>query len=225
MLHHTFHRTAIVYSINRLPQLAQEVVKSASITKSKCPDWVDFILYSSFSTDYDPIKQATVFDKIIIRNDNTKHTFEYRISSFINAFTLGYDRILFLDSDAVFINERAYDVFELLDNFDIAVAHAPARIVGDIPDVPQSFPEFNCGVVVAKNNRKVRRFFEEFLKTYTDQCFNHPHDQGAFRYTLYYSNLRIATLPPEYNNRSVEMLGIVPGDCLIWHNRIILNGM
>lgn len=36
---------------------------------------------------------------------------------------------------------------------------------------------------------------------YFNNEFNHPHDQGTLRYAAYNSDMRVATLTPEYNFR------------------------
>lgn len=207
----------IIYSINRLKPLISEVLHTSLITKSFCQD-TDFILYTSFQKIKCP-----VFDKIIFRPDNSKLQFEYRIDSYIDAFSLDYEKILFIDSDAAFVNEGANNIFDLLDNFDIAVAHAPVRSAAKEKDrqndkVPDSFPEFNCGIIACNNSPQVLQLFKEWHHLYTTKSIVHPHDQGAFRHAIYFSGLRIATLTPEYNNRTENR-----DDCKIWHNRAMLQ--
>lgn len=54
----------------------------------------------------------------------------------------------------------------MLKNFDIAVAHAPSRIVYQIKKLPESFPEMNTGVILFKSSHCVNLFFQEWLNIY-----------------------------------------------------------
>lgn len=53
---------------------------------------------------------------------------------------------------------------------------------------------------------------------YLNHEFQHPHDQGAYRYLMYFSDLRIATLPEEYNYRGT----VWRKDTVILQNRDLL---
>jgi hypothetical protein len=143
-----------------------------------------------------------------------------------------YDRTLFLDTD-IYVCEDISDLFALLDEFDIGVAHAPFRTVYRIPGVPSCFPEFNTGVVLFKKSAKVTEFFMNWLTFYKrdlnrDVEWLHPlgedlfpgdlTDQPAFREALYRSRLRIATLPSEYNCR-FNFPGFVQEKVRILHGR------
>lgn len=107
-----------------------------------------------------------------------------------------FERSLYLDCDITAV--RPIDIFDLLDSFDLAVAHAPRRLnkwSQKLP-VPECYPDFNIGLLLFKKNNK---FFDRWLANYLK--YPHPHDQTSFRLTAWESNVRIATLPPEYNMR------------------------
>jgi len=197
------------------------------ISKFK-PKNVDLILHTDKK-----VKDSRFFDEVLVyENTFTKKRFSFRIDALIKIITEhGYEKVLYLDSDACIMKGAVInELFELLDNFDIAVAHAPCRTQGKRnKEIPNSFPEFNGGVISFTNNvvdvfRKWQEIYindfllddpEEALKS---RPFIYHHDQTPLRHVLYFSDLRIATLPPEYNNREVEN-----NNCLIWHNREVFK--
>jgi len=119
-----------------------------------------------------------------------------------------FDRFLFLDTDAYIVNSKALEVFDLLDHYDIAMSHAPIRHSTWTPEktrgnmdpiVPSCFPEFNTGVIVFKKN--CVDFLQEWLNLYMSSSIIQVHDQASCRRIAYFTDLRIATLPEEYNFR------------------------
>ncbi len=114
-----------------------------------------------------------------------------------------FERTLFLDADTYAAADVA-ELFELLDAFDLAAAHAPNRVVLELDDVPDAFPELNTGVIAFRRNAAVERFLRGWLEEYDRLRLLHPRseDQPAFRRALYAaSGLRLAVLPPEFNVR------------------------
>jgi hypothetical protein len=144
-----------------------------------------------------------------------------------------YERTLFLDSDTYVCGDLA-GLFALLDDFDIALAHAPVRAMYEVEGVPDSFPEFNAGVILYRRSEGVSaalRDWADCFARFQEQRDRgevrwlrpegkriHTHDQGALRAALYRSGLRIATLAPEYNCRFTEP-GFVDGPVKILHGR------
>jgi hypothetical protein len=130
-----------------------------------------------------------------------------------------YDRTLFLDSDT-FICGDLLELFEVLDRFEFGGAHSPGRICSGscygIVDVPDSFAQFNSGVLVLKNTAVVRKLIMAWLNLYErDVTFfrslapaeadllKFPQDQPALREAMYKSEARIVTLSTEYNFRTI----------------------
>ena len=72
-----------------------------------------------------------------------------------------YERTLFLDSDTYVCGDLE-PLFALLDGFDIALAHAPVRAIYEIDGVPDSFPEFNAGVILFRQSADVRAVFSDW---------------------------------------------------------------
>ena len=68
--------------------------------------------------------------------------------------------------------------------------------------LPAAFPQFNSGVLVYKKTPGVIRFLENWALAYQEAGF--PQDQLTLRELLWLSDLRIATLPPEYNVRFMK---------------------
>jgi hypothetical protein len=145
-----------------------------------------------------------------------------------------YDQTLFLDSDTYVCGDLA-PLFALLDAFDLAAAHAPTRAVYEVEGVPDSFPEFNTGVLLFRRSAAVQSAFSSWADLFSrylerlrrDEVRwlrpveNRSHllnDQGVFREALYRSSVRIATLPPEYNCR-FSAPGFIDGPVSILHGR------
>ena len=131
-----------------------------------------------------------------------------------------YERTLFLDTDTYLCNS-VYELFELLDHFDIAMAHDHlVRQICDIKEVPTSFPEFNSGVIAFKKAQNILDTFNKWAEIYDEeknvQTIIRYHDQPSLRKSIYLSDLRIATLTPEYNCM-LRYAGSVSGEVKILH--------
>lgn len=134
-----------------------------------------------------------------------------------------YDRTIYFDSD-IYCTGDITELFDLLDNFDIALAHNPRRTLWELDDVPNAFPEFNSGVIAYNNNSEIQQLEREWLSEYETQLetTGRKLNQPALRKTLHNSELRIATIPPEYNCITWRP-GQVTGKVKIFHCR--LQGM
>ena len=118
------------------------------------------------------------------------------------------DRPVFIDGDT-FVLEPVYELFEVLDDFDIALCidpqlHHPKAIDSNLhsflPSVSMAVPEFNAGLIVANNTEKFRNFIKSWMQLFKI-CLTRQYamDQVALRVALAKSDLRIATLPNNYN--------------------------
>jgi hypothetical protein len=136
-----------------------------------------------------------------------------------------FEQTLFLDTDT-FVCSDLTDLFSLLEHFDLAVAHDHlVREVYPVAGVPQAYPEFNTGVLLFRNNQAVRTLLDGWVETFRKEkeLFSRKKvtgkgfpDQPPFRKAVYVSNLRIATLPPEYNCM-FRYAGSVVGEVKILH--------
>lgn len=117
-----------------------------------------------------------------------------RILSLMNS---PYEHTLYLDSDTFAICPVLNDIFRLLDSFDIAICHAPLMF-GYGLQIPSTFPECNCGMMAYRKST-TQTLFKTWLDLYTERMSG--HDQSAFRQALFTSDLRIATMPQQFNWR------------------------
>ncbi len=117
-----------------------------------------------------------------------------------------FDYTLYLDTDTAF-NADLTSMFTILERFDIALAHEHRRNTPNSletwrAELPQAFPQFNSGVILYRKSPAVLQFLEEWRAHYKSAGIR--HDQTTLRELLWLSNLRIATLPPEYNVRYIK---------------------
>jgi hypothetical protein len=165
---------------------------------------------------------ADVFDVTLTLEDP-----EYGFIDRVDAMTrTPFEKTLYLDTDTYVCGDLS-DVFDLLDAFDIAAAHAPGRRYdltggavegGPGADIPESFPNFNCGAIAFRDTEETRALLDRWADTYRDHLDEAPdvNDQPAFREAVYESDLRVATLPPEYNCR-VPFKGYVKQEVKLIH--------
>jgi hypothetical protein len=117
-----------------------------------------------------------------------------------------FDRTLYLDTDTA-LNADIRELFQLLDRFDVALGHAhrrnsAARTKSWRLELPQAYPQFNSGVLVYKKTPQVLQLLQDWAICFKEAGF--PQDQVTLRELLWLSDLRIATLPPEYNVRFMK---------------------
>jgi hypothetical protein len=94
------------------------------------------------------------------------------------------------------------DVFEVLERFDIALVHdwyrnsALHHTFWRKP-LPAAFPQFNGGLIALRRSPATTGFLEAWKAAV--QASGGGRDQISLRELLWESELRIATLPEEYN--------------------------
>lgn len=132
---------------------------------------------------------------------------EYPFYDRINYFKqTPYDKTLYLDTDTYVAGDLA-PVFEILDRFEVAAAfnesrntvaaHTKFKTV-DI-DVPDAFPEYQCGVIGYQNTEAVQELFDDWQARYEPYRAENVLDQPHFREALYNNQIVVGTLPTEYN--------------------------
>ena len=118
-----------------------------------------------------------------------------------------FERTLYLDSDTA-LNADIRGMFAVLDRFDLALAHAhhrqPRQGARNRLDIPAAFPEFNAGVILYRKTPEVILLLEEWWQRFQQAADTIRHDQVSLRELLWLTDLRVATLPPEYNVRFVK---------------------
>ena len=119
-----------------------------------------------------------------------------------------FHRTLFLDCDTRVIADLG-DLFDLLDRFDLAMAHDVRRNSDLIKQgwrekTPYSFPQLNSGVVLYKKNHGTDRFFADWADLYQRSATD--RDQVVLKDLIWNTDLRFYVLPPEFNLRRVTVL-------------------
>lgn len=132
-----------------------------------------------------------------------------------------FKKTLYLDTDT-YVSGSIGDVFEILDRVEIASAHSPHRDCNAMCNqLPQSFPEFNTGVIAYRQSDSVSHLvstWQEYI-TKTDEIQRGmTPDQPGFRKAVFDLNISYHTLPPEYNCRSIYP-GVLSGPVKIIHGR------
>ncbi|MDL0145044.1 hypothetical protein [Halobacterium salinarum] len=116
----------------------------------------------------------------------------------------------YMDNDTLVVDEIT-ELYDMLKRFDICASHAPVRKykLDSYPttDIPSCFPEYNTGVLVynSPSSTQVGDLFQEWQKwygTFADKGIT--VDQPSFRKAAYGTDVSMATLPPEYNCRTVK---------------------
>lgn len=119
-----------------------------------------------------------------------------------------FDKTLYLDAD-LFVIADIRDVFEVLDRFDMAMAQDNTRNSVEChtfwrTPLPSAFPQFNGGVIAFRRNAKVLGLLKRWSIAVREN--NLKKDQPVLRELVWDSDLKVATLPPEYNLMRFEML-------------------
>lgn len=137
-----------------------------------------------------------VFDESIMI-DSPEYGFEDQIHCLAES---PYDRTIYLDTD-IYVDDSIESVFTLLDNFDIALTHSQSREAWPVEGVPEAFPAYNSGVVGYTCSDAFLEFLSLWKEVYYTQkeSAKTMRNQPSLRKALYESDVRIATLYPEYN--------------------------
>lgn len=190
----------------------EEAIQSAASLRSCMPE-----IHITIFTD--EVDRAQDYFSSIIPLRNPFYSQRDKIGPLLNS---PYDKTLFLDTDTYICN-NCEDIYDLLDRFEIAAAHAPARYRSVVPDCPDSFPELNSGVLAFVKSEDVIAALRDWQRLYEEQVSDNPRnrsDQSSLRKALYLSKVKFCVLPPEYNYR-VNLPGFVGGfsDVKIMHGR------
>ncbi len=187
-----------------------EALVSAASLKRHMPN-LPVTLFTNELVDSD------LFDNII-KIDNPKFGSEDKVR-YINESS--YDYTLFLDTDT-YICDDISELFDLLNRFDMAIAHVTMKRESNIKGIPKSFVVLDTGIILFKKSSKVRDLFSNWLKLYLrDKKRGHMNlpniilikewieslkkrkrrrirDAPSFNEVIYNSEIRFATLTKEY---------------------------
>lgn len=119
-----------------------------------------------------------------------------------------FERTLYLDCDTLILAPFG-DLFEILDRFELALAHDMRRgsdLVqeGHRERTPYAFPQLNSGVVLYRRSAAMVEFFAQWERRYRDA--GRARDQVSLKDLLWSSDLRFYVLPTEFNLRRVTLL-------------------
>jgi hypothetical protein len=172
-----------------------EACRSAMSCKQQMPELATAILCD------DPSQLQSDWFDIVTPLSAPNHSF---LDKVLGIQQSPFAKTLYLDSDTLAI-EPFGEVFELLQRFDLAAAHAPWRWTHAVDGCPECFPELNAGVILYQSCPRVQVFFHRWESLYRAHHQRSPRmtDQPAFRQALYESDVRLAVLTPEYNLRTV----------------------
>lgn len=113
------------------------------------------------------------------------------------------EKCLYFDTD-IYIISPLYDLYNLLDKYDIIATHAPARYTQPLTpmpiDIPKAFPELNIGVLGFRNNETVKELFADWASRQVSGKYGN-NDQRSLRAALWESDAKLYVFPPEYNFR------------------------
>jgi hypothetical protein len=213
-------RKGVVYACSNLNFIG-ETIRSALSFAKYMPDIERHCFISPQLVDHCRDDFCSAFTKIISL-ERVEISHRPRFESMLLA---ELDRTIFLDGDTLLL-APVYELFEILDLFDIGATIAPPLfqphavendVYGFLPKVSMAIPEWNAGLLVARNTTQ----FREFVKTWIDlfsRCIQRDYhfDQAALRSAIATSKLRVATLANVYNFRA-NIEQIVGGTVRILH--------
>ena len=118
-----------------------------------------------------------------------------------------FARTLYLDCDTLVVAPFG-DLFDLLERFDIAMAHDVRRCSDLIQQgaeerTPYAFPQLNSGVVLYRHSPATDAFFADWIDRY--RRVDVARDQISLKDLLWASDIRFYVLPPEFNLRRVTV--------------------
>jgi hypothetical protein len=191
------HSMGIVY-IATGERYVRATVKSAASVKQHCKNLKVHLFTDLKEFSHDGIDGVTIIDQ------------PHRRSKVDYLFKTPFERTLYLDSDTRVV-DNIEDMFNLLNNFDIALAHAhlrnhPATLEQWNTNIPYAFPQLNGGVILYRMNMKVENLLKQWHEAYHTAGFK--KDQTTLRELIWNSDLRLTILPPEYNIRYKKYLWI-----------------
>lgn len=204
----TFMREGIIY-IAAGTTYVEEALFSAASAKRHMPQ-LPITLFA------DRVVESPYLDEVVVM-DPQYNPKQARIHYLQHS---PYERTLFLDTDT-YICADFGELFELLDRFEIAGTHTYGQKTYPAPGVPESFPEYNGGVILFRNTERVRAVFRRWLAIFNEQTWvvkGRRFDQPALREALYTSDLHLGTFTSQYDCRFVNG-SCVAGDVKILHQR------
>src|SRR6476661_2136181 len=150
------------------------------------------------------------------------------VSKIIGMQKTPFEKTIYLDSDT-FICSSIDQLFQILEMFDMGMTidnrtHSYGFLGHYNSDFNLRFknvlPEYNTGIVVYNNNDCVKKLFTDWLKAHNEM--NVKADMPSFREAFINNalNVRIATLPFEYNYFGTHSFGFAYNEIKVIHERL-----
>lgn len=205
-----------LYIITQNPKYSDLLLGSAASLKRVMPE-LPITVFSQF-----PV-QSSLFDRVT-QIESTEQGFYDKVRFMLES---PYERTLFIDADTHVLTPVP-ELLSLLDRFDCAATHEEYVNTDWFnryprPDIPQSFPEFNTGVFLFRRSEAMRRVLQHWADLYASYLKGKPedpiNDQPFFRVAAYDGDIRIATLPREYNCK-FRGQGYLNGSVKILHGHV-----
>jgi hypothetical protein len=186
----------------------EETLISAKQLKNQMPDYpITLVTYREVEED--------IFDEVKVVDELDEY------SEKVVNMHIPYEKTIFLDMDT-WVVEPIDELFDLLEQFDLAIAHNPTRnySMGRENEVPKGFPQHNTGVMALRKNQRTEDLLEDWERRYKEPKETPEYDQISFREAHYHSDCRFTVLPPEYNCR-YNWPGMVEGKVKIFHGKLV----
>lgn len=141
-----------------------------------------------------------------------------------------FERTLYLDCDTL-VTAPLGDLFNLLDRFEMALAHDVRRASDLIREgfeqvTPYAFPQMNSGVLLYRRSDRVLEFLRDWARRFAESGVT--RDQVILKDMLWQGDLAFYVLPPEFNLRRLTVLDAwEPEDAIptILHSHRLMDHM
>ncbi|GAA0656234.1 glycosyltransferase family protein [Salarchaeum japonicum] len=140
-----------------------------------------------------------VFDEVII-DDDPHDDFADKPRNLLKS---PFDQTIYLDTDTYIIGDVS-ELFDLLDNFNIAAAVDPYEWElrydreREFNGIPDSLPIYQTGVLAFDDSANTRAFLQKWYQIHQEQGFR--RDQASFRRAIWEEKkLQLTALSPIYN--------------------------
>jgi len=184
----TGDRCGVVFVATGAEKYLELAGRAAASVKKHCPG----LAVDLFT---DAPRTIPVFDRIHVLADPW---FRSKIDGLLQS---RFERTLYMDADMIVLADMR-DIFEVLDRFDVALVHdwyrnSPLHHTFWRKPLPAAFPQFNGGLLAIRRSPATTAFLEDWKAAV--KATDTGRDQISLRELLWDSDLRIATMPEEYN--------------------------
>lgn len=189
---------------------------SAEIIKTNTNLDIDITLITTRKVDSNYIDQIKP-----ILNDNIETDDLIKKSKISSLLETPYKKTLYLDTD-VYVISNINDIFDMLDTIDLALAIDPTEfglrhLKRNPDDIPESFPEFQTGVISYQYSDAVQEFIKDWERYHHEM--NIERDQISFRVAMFRNEnkMNFSSLSLLYNH-PVPLTQRVDGEVKIIHD-------